>query len=147
MPDLVTLQGALSAGPQEVCDGSYPATGTLSIAFGIGQGAFGTTCAGGASKPAAKRTWNALDVNSPGAYVVLEGIGAGGVAQANLLWLRSASALLVRLTFANPAGGADIVSVIPVQGLAIVEPSATGYLKTLEVQGTGRLEYFASGNA
>jgi hypothetical protein len=139
--DAVTLLGNLTAGPQGVCEGGFP-SGVLQVAFGLAG-----SCPGAGTKPALKKFWTSQDVNSPSAFVALDGIGPGqSVTRANTFYLRSLSAMQLQLTFLDPGGGADIVSIVPVQGLLILEPSETGALKLLEAKGAGKVEYFASGN-
>lgn len=142
MSDSVTLLGNLTAGPQSVCEGGFP-SGLLQVNFGLAG-----SCPGAGTKPAPKKFWASQTVNSTGVFVALAGVGTGEtVTQANVLYVRTTVLLKLRLTFADPAGGADIVSIVPVEGLLILEPSATGYLKLLEVLGAGTVEYFASGNS
>jgi len=139
--DSVTLLGNLTAGPQGVCEGGFP-SGVLQVAFGLAG-----SCPGAGTKPAGKKFWSSFSVNSPVAFVALDGVGSGqSVTQANTLYLRTTAQMLVRMTFADPAGGPDIVSVVTVKGILILEPSDAGYLKLLEAQGAGTIEYFASGN-
>jgi len=141
MSDSVTLLGNLTAGPQSVCEGGFP-SGVLQVNFGLAG-----SCPGAGTKPAPKKFWASQAVNSPGAFVALAGVGtAETVTQANVLYARTTTAMKLRLTFLDPAGGADIVSIVNVEGLMILEPPATGYIKLLEVMGAGTIEYFASGN-
>ena len=141
--DSVTLLGTLTAGPQGVCEGGFP-SGILQLAFGLAG-----SCPGAGTKPALRKFWSFVNVNSPSpAFVTLDGVGTGqSVTQANTLYLRTTTQMLMRFTFANPAGGPDIVSQVPVQGLHIAEYPLNGYLKLVEAQGIGGIEFFASGNA
>lgn len=139
--DAVTLLGNLTAGPQGVCEGGFP-SGVLQVAFGLAG-----SCPGAGTKPALKKFWTSQEVNSPSAFATLDGIGSGqSVTQANTFYFRSTVGVLLRLTFADPGGGPDIVSTVPVKGLLVLEPSEAGYLKLLEAKGQGKVEYFASGN-
>jgi hypothetical protein len=138
MSDAVTLLGNLTAGPQSVCEGGFP-SGLLQINFGLAG-----SCPGAGTKAAAKKFYSSVNVNAA-SFTTLEGVGTN-VQQANVLYLRTTSLLKFRLTYADPAGGADIVSIVPVLGLLIQEPPDSGYLKLLEVLGSGNVEYFASGN-
>lgn len=141
MSDSVTLIGNLTAGPQGVCEGGFP-SGLLQVSFGLAG-----SCPGAGTKSAAKKTWSSQAIDSAAVYVALDGVGTGeSVTQANTLYLRTTVQMQFRLTFANPEGGADIVSIVPVKGLFIVEPSPSGYIKLLEVKGQGEVELFASGN-
>ncbi len=138
----VTLAGTITVGPQGICEGGFPA-GLLQLPFGLGSGL--GSCGG--SKPAARKFWSHSEVASQNAYVALDGVGTGeSVTRANTLYLRTTAAVLLRLTLADPAGGPDIVSVVPMQGLWIQEFGNQGYLKLLEVQGTAGIEYFVSGD-
>lgn len=138
----VTLLGTLTAGPQGSCEGGFPA-GLLQVNFGLSG-----SCPGAGTKPMAKKIWTSTDVNSPSpAYAALDGVGTGeSVTQGNTIYLRTTSQMKIRATFADPAGGPDIVSIIPHQGLWIQEFPNNGYLKLLEAQGVGGVEYFVSGN-
>lgn len=141
MSDSVTLLGTLMAGPQGVCEGGFP-SGLLQVQFGLAG-----SCPGAGTKPASKKTWSSQDINSPSAYVAIDGVGTGeSVTQANTVYIRTVVPMQIRATFANPEGGADIVSIVPVLGLFILEPSAAGYVKLLEAKGQGKVEVFASGN-
>lgn len=83
---------------------------------------------------------------SPAAFVMLSGIGAtDNVQRCDTLYFRADAPMKLRLTFADPAGGADIVSVINVQGSYFMETPPNGYIKTVEAQGSARIEYAASG--
>jgi hypothetical protein len=115
----------------------------LQVSFGLAG-----SCPGAGTKPALKKFWSNVDVNSPApAFQALDGVGAGqSVTQGNTLYLRTTAPMTMRFTFADPMGGPDIVSLVPVQGLLIWEGSALGYLKLIEAQGVGGIEYFVSGN-
>ena len=139
--DSVTLLGTLQVGPQGVCEGGFP-SGVLNVQFGLAG-----SCPGAGTKPASKKFWSSQGVNSPSSFFTLDGVGTGqSVTKATTLYFRSTAQMILRMTFADPSGGADLVSTVPVQGLLIQEPSVSGYLKLLEVQGQGTVEYFASGN-
>lgn len=85
-------------------------------------------------------------VTSPSSYVTLSGVGATDtVTKGDTLFFRCDAAVKLRFVQADPAGGSDITSVINVQGMLLQEFPLTGYLKTLEVMGTARLEYAFSG--
>lgn len=82
---------------------------------------------------------------SPSAFVVLAGIGATQpVTRGDFLYLRCDSAITLRITHDDGAGGSTVVS-IPVHGLYIYEFQDTKFLKALEAQGSALLEYFVSG--
>ena len=85
-------------------------------------------------------------LNSPSAYLTLTGVGTTDtVQQCGLLYFRCDSGIKLRLTFTDPAGGADIVSEIPVAGTLVLEPPSNGPIKLLEAKGSARIEYGASG--
>lgn len=138
----VTLLGTLTAGPQGACEGGFP-SGVLQLQFGLAG-----SCPGAGTKPAARKFWTNTNVNTPSpAFITLDGIGTGqSVTKANTLYLRTTAQLKLRATFADPAGGPDIVAIIPNQGLWIAEFPDLGYLKLLEAQGVGGIEYAAFGN-
>jgi hypothetical protein len=93
------------------------------------------------------RFYSSTNINSANAFVELDGVGSTDpVTQGNFLFLRTVVPMVMRLTMADPAGGPDLVSQVPVHGLLITEFSAAGYLKLLEIKGVGGVEWFISGN-
>lgn len=139
MPNL-TVTGTLLEGPVAAQDGQFPAA-TSSTPFSLNTGA--------QPKPVGVSTGIKLrSVNSPSAFVALSGVGAtDDVTQADTVYMRVQSGgFQFRVTFHNPAGP-NIVSVLPASGLFVFEPDAgSGYYVTLlEVQGSGQIEYYASG--
>lgn len=88
-----------------------------------------------------------LDINSTGAYIALPGVGAApGVTHGDTIYFFTKTALLLRLTTDDGAGG-SVLSVLPVNGLLILEFNATRFLKLVEVQGAASIEYFVSGQS
>jgi hypothetical protein len=83
-------------------------------------------------------------ISSPSAFIDL-GEPGNAVTKATFLYLKSDAPLDVRLTTDDGSGG-DVVAVVPVEGLCLLEFSSSKHLKLLEVQGSGRLEYFVSGD-
>lgn len=81
-----------------------------------------------------------VSVASPSAYVGVPGIG-DAVTAVSFLYLRTEAALLFRLTTA------DGTSVLRIDGLTVLEFSASAPLTALEVQGSGRYEILAAGPA
>lgn len=82
----------------------------------------------------------------PAAYEALSAIGVNrDVPKADTLYLKSDSAILVRLTRDDGAGG-SVITVEPVHGLLILETPADRRITLVEVQGSGVVEYFASGS-
>lgn len=132
--NVTTLQGTLRAGPSSSsCSGSFP-SGLVNVTF--------------ESSPARKSTpvscYHVRAVNSPASYAALAGIGTNEtVTQALILYLKTSGPMLVRITTEETPD--DVVSVIPVDGLMILEFQAARYLKLVEVQGSGTVEYFAGG--
>lgn len=132
----VEISGTVTIGPANGGSGSFPSSSnTMQL---------DTT-------PSPKQSGAATGVlirtlSSPSSYVTLDGIGpTSTVTKCDFLSFRSDGAVKLRLTQADPAGGADIVSIINVQGLEVHEFPTNGYLKTLEAQGSARIEYAASG--
>lgn len=137
MANSAVLSGSLVIGPQGAGDCGFP-SGVVNITF--------TTFP--PQKPAAVSAQHAKMVNTaaPG-FATLDGIGpAASVTQALLLYLRTTAPFKLRLTMADMAGGPDIVSIVEVQGLLIQEFPTGGYLKLLEAQGVGTIEYAVAGN-
>lgn len=84
-------------------------------------------------------------LNSPVAYFTLEGVGANRtVTRGNFLYFKTQNQMLIRTTTDDGLGG-NVLSVIPVYGLVVIEFDDAKYLKLLEAQGTGLVEYLVSG--
>ena len=84
-----------------------------------------------------------LTVNNP-SFAALPGVGAGGVVtQGTFLFIRTLGTMQVRTTTYNAGGNVTAVEVI--NGIKAVEFDPGAYLVLLEVQGSGQVEYFASG--
>lgn len=131
-----TLTATLIASPSVVTDSNFPSAVT-NIAFNLNPPTKPFSVDTGAMR---------TTVNSPSAFVALGGIGStSDVTQATTLYFRCAVQMLIRMTFQNPGGGSDIVSVEPINGVKLCEYPANGVLKLLEVQGQGQIEYYASG--
>jgi hypothetical protein len=130
------LTALFQSGPGVVTDSQFP-SGVTTIPFGLNPPQKQFNVDTGVMRSM---------VNSPSSYSALGGIGpASDVSQATTLIVRTQVQMLIRMTFANPAGGSDIVSVEPISGTKMCEYPANGYLKLLEVQGQGQLEYYACG--
>lgn len=85
------------------------------------------------------------NLSSPSSFVELGGVGDDqAVTQATVLYLRTTAKMIVRLTQNGDSG--DEVSVLYIDGMLIQEFPTANYLKLLEAEGTGVIEYFASGN-
>lgn len=136
MSNSVELKGSVVAGAPNCGGCEDGALITMSLGFK------GGCCA----KPYNVATGgNPRNVQSPGVYLTLTDIGPTGVvtrADTLILWTRAL--MLFRLTTDDGLGG-SVVSVVPVDGLFIVEFPSTRFLKLLEVQGSGIINYFASG--
>lgn len=88
----------------------------------------------------------ARNFNSPNAFTTLTGVGASDtVTRGDTLAFRCNAPMKLQMTFADPDGGADIVSVIPVYGMNVMEFPSNGYLKLLQLKGSGPIEYLVSG--
>lgn len=134
MAESVSLTGTLIAGPGTVTESSFPG-GVTNIPIALTPPAKSFNVDSGGTR----------SVSSPSAYVALTGVGvADTVTQGKFLYLRTSTPMLVRLTTVNPPG-ADVVSVVPVQGLLVLEFDPAKYLKLLEVQGSGVVEWFVCG--
>jgi hypothetical protein len=133
--NVTTLQGTLVSGPPRSASGTFPA-GLVSIAFTLRP----------ANKSAAVSVKAVRNLQSPSSYATLHGIGSGeDVAQANFLFVQTDNPIDIRITSDDGAGG-SVVAVVSVNGLLMIEKPADKFIKLLEAQGTGVVEYFASGN-
>lgn len=132
----IVLSGTLMAGPP---DGStqFPASQyTVPLAF---KG--GTELTFGVATGILSRT-----LNSPSpAFAALQGVGSTDtVTRGQLLYFKSDSPVTLRIT-TDDGAGAPVVELVPVDGLLIRQFQDTKFLRLLEAQGSGRLEYFVSG--
>lgn len=133
--NIVTLQGSLQAGPAKSSDSAFP-SGLVNASFTLKP----------STKSAPVSVYDVRNLSSPSAFVQLRGVGTSEtVTQANTLYLRTDAAMTVRLTYDDGAGG-SVVATFPVEGLFIVEASLSKFIKLVEAQGVGVVEYFASGN-
>ncbi len=133
--NVVTLKGTLLAGPPKASCSKFPGA-LVSSEFELRP----------PNKVAAVTTYHVRNLNSAGSYSGLDGVGSGEtVTQATFLWLRIETEMLVRLTFDDGSGG-SVVSVLQVGGLLVLEIPPSKFLKLLEAQGVGVVEWFASGN-
>lgn len=135
---VIRVDGQIVAGPPNGVAPSQDRS-VLSTALALKGGA--------GSKPFQVATGFLQLTISNSSYQTLPGIGtAPAVTHADTLYFFSGSPILVRLTTDDGAGG-DVLSVIPVDGLVILEFNAQRFLKLLEVLGAAPIEYFASGNS
>lgn len=132
--NIVTFKGSLMAGPAKATSCAFPA-GVTNVGFGLKPDA----------KPAPVMTSNVRNLQSPSGFATLHGIGSGeDVTMANFLFLRTDGPIEFRITADDGIGG-NVVAVVAVDGLLAVEKPAGKHIKLLEAQGTGVVEYFASG--
>lgn len=133
--NIVSLDGSLLAGPSKSSDHGFP-SGMVNASFTLKP----------STKPAPVSVYDVRNLQSPGSFATLRGVGSGeSVQQANLLYLRTEAAMTFRVTFDDGAGG-SVVASYPVDGLFIVEAPVSRFIKLVEAQGVGVVEYFASGN-
>lgn len=128
------LTASLIAAPASVSDQQFP-SGTVNLTFGLNPNPKQYNVAFG----------GALNlVNS--SFTAIPGIGAAGeVTQVTTLYVRTAVPMKLQLTMADPDGGADIVSIVPVNGVLLLEFPSNGYVKALSVKGSGQFEFWAAG--
>ena len=131
----IQLNGSLLHGPQVASDTAFPGgmdTVTLSLL----------------TNPKPSLVWSGLKqrtINSASSFLTLTGVGTtDDVTQGDTLYFRCRAEMQLRATFNNPSGSAT-VSVIPVEGVFIMEFPANQYLSKLEVKGVGTIEYAISG--
>lgn len=131
----IVFSGSIVAGPQGSGDCGSP-SGVTNIAFGSVP----------AQLPSAVMAQGNKQINSASAYVTLDGIGpTANVTQGNFLYFKANADMLLRLTTASSLGP-DVVSVLPVRGPLVMQFPSASYLKLLEAQGVGSVEYLVSGN-
>lgn len=132
----IVIDGTLSVGPQSASDNAFPSMTVGEPLSLTPQQKLSNACSGTVVR----------NLISPSAYLALSGVGAtDAVTKGDTLYFRTNAPILVRLTMADPAGGSDIVSILPVFGLVITEFQPTGYLKLLEAKGSATLTYLISG--
>ena len=88
-----------------------------------------------------------VNVASP-SFGALSGVGAGDtVEKGDLLYLRSDSQLLLRLSQVDPLNpsGTPLVRQLYVSGLVLIEFPASSQLVLLEAQGSATIEYAITG--
>ena len=129
----ISVSGSLTGNPNQ--GGTFPSA-TFAATLGLLNGDKLFNAATGVLQ----RT-----VNSAAAFVPLSAIGASAdVESADFLYIRSDSSFSVRITQGDGAGGTTIQTV-QVQGLFILEAPTNKLITLVEVQGTGTIEYLASG--
>lgn len=136
MAGIIDLSGTLIAGPQTVVDSTFP---SMQSTVGLH------------TSPSPKG-WNVCtgvlsrNINSPSAYVALEGVGATAtVVNADFLYLRSNGTLKLRITQTDGLG--TLLSEQYFSGLKVIELPSTNCAVLVEVKGTATIEYLASGQS
>lgn len=132
MSNVVTVKGTLLAGPPKASCNGFPSA-LVNAAFELTP----------PNKSAEVSCYHARNLNSAGTYATLDGVG-DTVTRGTFLYVRTTVKMLLRITQEGDAG--DEVSELYVQGLYMQELPPGNYLKLLEAQGVGVIEYFASGN-
>lgn len=131
----IKVQGSLLGGPSD--GGSFP-TAQFNAQLSLKNATKGYNAATGVLT---------RNVQSPNAFVALSAIGGGAdVPEADFFYMKSNSDFAVRITLKDGVGGTTVV-VVPVSGLFMFEPQSQKAIVSVEVQGSGPIEYFASGNA
>jgi len=133
----VTTSGAqVVGGPQASGGGSFP-TGVKTIQLPFNPDPLGYSV----------ETGDVLQLQSPSAFVTVPGVGAapGPVTQGLALLLSVNVPIKVRMTMADPGGGSDIVSIVPLNGPMLIQFPPNGYLKLLELEGSATVEYHVWG--
>jgi len=127
----IKLSGSLDAGPSQGGSESFPASSwSVPLAFRSGTKTFG-----------AATGVLVRQVNAPSpSYASLASITRG-----DFLYVKTSGPLVLRLTVDDGAG-ADVLELVPVDGLLLREFSSLRYLKLVEAQGTGTIEFFVSGS-
>jgi hypothetical protein len=134
MAYVVTLQGSLFAGQPQASGTGFP-SGMVNIGFELTPPNKVATCS----------MYQTPNLNSPSSFATLPGVGDGGtVTQGTFLYLKTANPMEVRVTQHSDSG--DVVSTLYVEGVYVQEFPVGNYLKLLEAQGVGTIEYFVSGN-
>lgn len=129
----VTLSGTILGSPASSSDSQFPSS-ALNIPFQLTPSPKTFNVAAGGVP---------VSINSTGSYVVVPGIGAapGPVTEAQLLYVRVSTPMLVRLTYKGDA----TPYVSKVGGLLVIEVDAANPITKFEVQGAGTLEFYATG--
>lgn len=134
MGDVVTIDGSITLGPPGVSsDGSFPIS-AVDIPLVLLP----------SEKPATANSSKVTRSLTGGSYVTLRGVG-DAVTKATFLYFRTTGAGKLRLTTDDGNGG-DVVAVLPVKGLLVVEFDPIKFLKLLEGDFSGTVEYAVSGD-
>jgi len=134
----LVLDGSLTLGPATQSDGAFPAATVNEPLFSTPNPKLFNAATGIVPR----------QLNSPGSYQALSGAGATDtVAKGDTLYFKTNAPILVRATFADPGGGGDIVSIVPVYGTVLIELNPLGYLKLLEAKGVATIVYMVAGQS
>jgi hypothetical protein len=132
--NIVTFEGSLLSGPPRAACATFPA-GVTNIPFSLRPPNKSAPCS-------AKGVRN---LDSANAFSTMHGVGANeDVTQATFLFVQTQGKMTLRLTTQTDSG--DRTATVDVDGILAIEFPAANYLKMLEAQGVGVVEYFASGN-
>lgn len=135
MSDTVAVSGTLQLGPANVSDSSFPAA-VVNITLSLKAGD---------QKIATVSDKGVRLLASPSVFVDMRCVGPGeAVTKGTLLYVRSSVPMLLRLTTDDGAGG-SVLAVIPIDGLYVHEVDQNKFLKLLEAQGQGTIEFLVSG--
>lgn len=133
---ILSVDGTLEVGPQSAGDSSFPSMSVSEPLALTPTPKLSNACTGTVVR----------NLNSPSSFAALSGVGAtDAVTKGDTIYIRANAPIQVRMTMADPGGGSDVVSIVPVYGLALVEFSPTGYLKLLEAKGVATISYLISG--
>lgn len=133
--NIVNLKGTLLAGPPRSSTNAFP-SGIANAPFELRPPNKGAAVSSGLV---------VRNLASPSSFVELGGVGDDqAVTQATMLYFRTTAKIIVRLTMQGDSG--DQIATLYVDGLLIQEFPTANYLKLIEAEGTGMIEYFASGN-
>lgn len=137
MSGQIKVNGNVIGGPAVVSTGTFPSARFDAI-IALRDGSKSFNAATGILS---------YNVASPGpAYQTLDGVGAARtVVKGNFLYFRTSSQIQLRLTTDDGIGG-SVLSILPVYGLLVVEFDDSKFLKLLEAQGSGMVEYLVSGS-
>lgn len=136
---LIQVSGSIVAGPP---NGTAPCQdrSVLNVALALKGGA------GSKSFQVATGILQ-LTLATNSAYQTLPGVGAApAVTHGDTLYFFTSTPILIRLTTDDGSGG-SVVSVLPLDGLFIHEFQTAKFLKLLEANGSGAIEYFVSGQS
>lgn len=133
MSNVVTLSGTLLAGPPKSSCGGFQSA-LINAAFELRP----------PNKTATVVDHGVRSLASHDSFADLNAVGTGKtVTQGTFLFARTSGPMTIRTT--RNTGSGDVVSTQDVDGLFVLEFPVDKYLKLLEAQGSGSIEYFVSG--